>query len=72
MIMDIIIPCSTAGLELVDNVIVWSQTGEYVFNHPSGINLGATPRGLRYPRGVPSVDPSTMGVKILYNLATLV
>ena len=31
-----------------------------------GINLGDTPRGLRHPRGVPSVDPSTLGRKILY------
>ena len=37
-----------------------------------GINLGDTPRGLRHPRGVPLVDPSTLGGKILYNLATLV
>ena len=26
-----------------------------------GIHLGDTPRGLRHPRGVPSVDPSTLG-----------
>ena len=31
-----------------------------------GINLGDTPRGLRHPRGVPSVDPSLLGRKILY------
>ena len=36
-----------------------------------GINLGDTPRGLRHPRGVPSVDPSTLGRKTLYKLASL-
>ena len=41
----------------MDNVIVWSETLEYVLNHPSVINLGATPRGLLHPRSVPSVDP---------------
>ena len=30
-----------------------------------GINLGDPPRGLRHPRGVPSVDPSTLGKNIL-------
>ena len=51
-IMDIIIPlCSTAGLELVKNVIVRSQTRDSVFNHPSGSkknpsgpSLGQSPR----------------------------
>ena len=34
---------------------------------------GFTPLVCRdQPRGVPSVDPSTLGGKILYNLATLV
>ena len=28
-----------------------------------GINLGDIPRGLRHPRDVPSVDPSTLGRK---------
>ena len=28
-----------------------------------GINLGDIPRGLRHPRDVPSVDPSTLGQK---------
>ena len=36
-----------------------------------GINLGGTPRGLRHPRGAPSVDPSTLGGKTLYELASL-
>ena len=30
-----------------------------------GINLGDIPRGLRHPRDVPSVDPSTLGRYIL-------
>ena len=36
-----------------------------------GINLGDIPRGLRHPRDVPSVDPSTLGRKTLYELASL-
>ena len=36
-----------------------------------GINLGDIPRGLRHPRDVPSVDPSTLGRKTLYALASL-
>ena len=36
-----------------------------------GINLGDIPRGLRHPRDVPSVDPSTLGRKTLYELAFL-
>ena len=36
-----------------------------------GINLGDIPRGLRHPRDVPSVDPSTLGQKTLYALASL-
>ena len=44
-------------LELVNNVIVWSQTRDTVLNQPSGINIGATPWGLWHPRGVPEVDP---------------
>ena len=36
-----------------------------------GINLGDITRGLRHPRDVPSVDPSTLGQKTLYELASL-
>ena len=36
-----------------------------------GINLRDIPRGLRHPRDVPSVDPSTLGRKTLYALASL-
>ena len=36
-----------------------------------GINLGEIPRGLRHPWDVPSVDPSTLGLKTLYELASL-
>ena len=36
-----------------------------------GINLGDIPRGLRHPWDVPSVDPSTLGRKTLYELASL-
>ena len=36
-----------------------------------GINLGDIPRGLRHPWYVPSVDPSTLGLKTLYELASL-
>ena len=36
-----------------------------------GINLGDIPRGLRHPWDVPSVDPSTLGLKTLYELASL-
>ena len=54
MIVYISSPCSTAGLELVDNVIVWSQTREYVLNHPSGINLGAFGTLGVSPRSIPS------------------
>ena len=36
-----------------------------------GINLGDIPWGLRHPRDVPSVDPSTLGRKTLYALASL-
>ena len=36
-----------------------------------GINLGDIPRGLRHPRDVPSVDPSTLVRKTLYALASL-
>ena len=37
-----------------------------------GINLGDIPWGLRHPRDVPSVDPSTLGGrKTLYALASL-
>ena len=36
-----------------------------------GINLGDIPRGLRHPQDVPSVDPSTLGPKTLYELASL-
>ena len=35
------------------------------------INLGDSPQGLRHPRDVPSVDPSTLGWKTLYALASL-
>ena len=35
-----------------------------------GINLGDPPWGYA-PRGVPSVDPSTLGLKTLYELASL-
>ena len=36
-----------------------------------GINLGDIPWGLQHPRDVPSVDPSTLGQKTLYKLASL-
>ena len=36
-----------------------------------GINLGDIPRGLRHPWDVPSVDPSTLGQKTLFELASL-
>ena len=36
-----------------------------------GIDLGDIPRGLRHPKDVPSVDPSTLGWKTLYELASL-
>ena len=36
-----------------------------------GINLGDIPRGLQHPRDVPLVDPSTLGRKTLYELASL-
>ena len=36
-----------------------------------GINLGDIPQGLRHPWDVPSVDPSTLGQKTLYELASL-
>ena len=36
-----------------------------------GINLGDIPRGLRHPLDVPSVDPSTLSWKTLYELAFL-
>ena len=36
-----------------------------------GINLGDTPRGLRHPRGVPSVDPPHSVVKSYTHLASL-
>ena len=36
-----------------------------------GIDLGDIPRGQRHPRYVPSVDPSTLGRKTLYELASL-
>ena len=36
-----------------------------------GIDLGDIPRGLRHPQDVPSVDPSTLGRKTLYELASL-
>ena len=36
-----------------------------------GINLGDIPRGLRHPRDVPLVDPSTLCWKTLYALASL-
>ena len=36
-----------------------------------GINLGDIPRGLQHPWDVPSVDPSTIGRKTLYELASL-
>ena len=36
-----------------------------------GINLGDIPRGLRHPQDVPSVDPSTLGRKTLYELSSL-
>ena len=35
-----------------------------------GINLGDIHWGLRHPRDVPSVDPSTLGRKTLYELAS--
>ena len=35
------------------------------------INLGDIPQGLQHPRDVPSVDPSTLGRKTLYELASL-
>ena len=36
-----------------------------------GINLGDIPRGLRHPWDVPSVYPSTLGRKTLYELTSL-
>ena len=36
-----------------------------------GDNRGDIPRGLRHPQDVPSVDPSTLGMKTLYELASL-
>merc|ERR1739842_71216 len=36
-----------------------------------GINLGDIPWRLQHPRDVPSVDPSTLGRKTLYELASL-
>ena len=36
-----------------------------------GIDLGGIPWGLRHPQDVPSVDPSTLGRKTLYELASL-
>ena len=36
-----------------------------------GINLGDIPWGLWHPRDVPSVDPSTLGQKTLYALASI-
>ena len=46
---------------------------ERMFNSTEcgGINLGDIPWGLRHPRDVPSVDPSTLGRKTLYELASL-
>ena len=35
------------------------------------INLRDIPRGLRHPRDAPLVDPSTLGRKTLYALASL-
>ena len=36
-----------------------------------GINLGDISWGQRHPRNVPLVDPSTLGLKTLYELASL-
>ena len=36
-----------------------------------GINLGDMPQDLRHPLDVPSVDPSTLGRKTVYALASL-
>ena len=36
-----------------------------------GIKLWDIPRGLQHPLDVPSVDPSTLGRKTLYELASL-
>ena len=46
-----------------DNTFVRARAYWIFLTSCVGINLGDTPRGLRHPRGVPSVDPSTLGQK---------
>ena len=46
-----------------DNTFVRALAYRIFLTSCVGINLGDTPRGLRHPRGVPSVDPSTLGQK---------
>ena len=49
-----------------DNTFVSARAYWIFLTSCVGINLEATPRGLRHPRGVPSVDPFPLGRKILY------
>ena len=54
-----------------DNTLALARAYRVFLTSCVGINLGDIPRGLRHPRDVPSVDPSTLGRKTLYELASL-
>ena len=46
-----------------DNTLALARAYRVFLTSCVGINLGDIPRGLRHPRDVPSVDPSTLGQK---------
>ena len=63
---------SSLGVSRIGVATPWDACAYRVFlTSCVGINLGDIPRGLRHPRDVPSVDPSTLGQKTLYELASL-
>ena len=55
-----------------DNVLALARAYSVFPTSCVGINLGKKPRGLRHPWFFPLVDPSTLGRKTLYELASLV